>query len=140
LRRAGAWLSAGLGSRAATAFYDLAHEPCEPAVARELLRRSAEAWMNTGEVRRGLEVLQPVLRDLQLAAPARGVFGMVRVIAECAATLMKGASIRDGSRLDALAGERSDTCWVAAKGMLFVDPLPGVDFLVRSLRHGVRSG
>ncbi|MDC0672903.1 protein kinase [Nannocystis sp. ncelm1] len=140
LRRAEAQLAAGLGAQATAAFLDLAADAGAPADARAMQRRAAEAAMVAGDTERGLAILAPVLRQLDLAAPARGLAGALRLAAELSWAALRGRSLRPSPRFDARAAERSDTCWVAAKGLVFIDPLPGLEFLLRSLRHGAHSG
>lgn len=138
-RLAGALQADGRGLAAADTYVELARD-APPAEARTLLRRAAEAAMLAGETRRGLELLVPVLHALGLPPPARGPSGAGRLLTGVLWLVSHGWHLRPGARPDPVEAEHSDTCWVAARGLVFIDPLPGLDFLIRALRHGARSG
>lgn len=139
IRQADALKAAGLGERAADIYLACAATDASPS-AHELRRRAADACMLAGSHRRGLQILAPVLRDQRLAPPAAGFRGVVRLLAALVPAILRRDAARPSERPDPLAAERSDTCWIAGKSLILVEPLAGLDMHFRSLHHAARSG
>ena len=164
-RRADALRAAGLGERAADAYLELADAVAEGEgaaladaarsdagadagsladgagpLARALRREAAAACLTVGALERGLELLAPVLRELDLAPPAAGVRGVARVLGGLIPALLRGDVPGPSARVDPLAAERSDTCWTVATALVFVDPVAGLDMAFRALRYAAASG
>jgi hypothetical protein len=142
LSRADSLFNAGRCSEAAPCFV-AAMTDGEGPDSEQLAARASEAWLLSGHVEEGLAVLAPVLKKRRMAV-RRGVNALFSISKELLWLL--------AARLDRLPsrdphgaerGERdleSDIGWSVAKGLLYVSPLEGMDFLLRSLAAALRGG
>lgn len=140
LRRADDLRAAGLGERAADAYLDLALAPRPPIPPLALRQRAADACLVAGAIDRGLELLAPVLRAQGLAPPVAGVAGVARLVTRALPALFARDPGALPARPDPEAAERCDTCWIAARGLVFVEPVSGLDMAFRAIDEAARSG
>jgi len=111
-----------------------------PAERRSAVRRAAEAFMVGGRIPDGLAALAGVRDELRLPAP-RGAFRTALSVAwNLGALLIGGSEPRRGAPPDPVAIERADMCWSVGKGLAYVLPLDGLDYVLRSVRLALRAG
>jgi len=139
-RLARALREASRGHDAARVFGELAQSARDPAERRARLRAAADAVMTLGAVDQGLLILKPVLDELGIASDSGGVARTLRLAGSALAILTGRTRGIAAARASARAAERFDTTWPLAKALVFVDPLVGLDFMMRALEAAQASG
>ncbi len=110
-------------------------------VGRRCRRHAADQLLLSGEVSRGVAVLDEVLRDFGLGIAGSTTTALARLAWSRARLRLRGRSIARRSRpLSARDRELLDACWSAALGLAMVDPIRGADYQARFLRLALRSG
>jgi len=112
-----------------------------PAVALELRRKAAEQYLVSGHLEDGLRVLRPLLRELGLRDPASARGAVVQLMIGQARIRLRGLEFTPRIASDPPAATlQLDTCWSAAKGLGFIDPLRAAIFAAENLRLSLAYG
>ncbi len=106
-----------------------------------LALRASEAWLLSGHVENGLSVLAPVLAARRLPV-RRGLRAVVAIARQLLWLIASGEGLlaRKSTITTAQLRFEADVSWSAAKGLIYVSPLEGMDFLLRSLGAAIRGG
>jgi alpha-beta hydrolase superfamily lysophospholipase/serine/threonine protein kinase len=138
---ADALAGAGRGPEAARLYLEAVTQ-APPAEWLELRRRAAQAFLISGHIQEGFEVLRVVLGelDLPMARTPRGA--LVSFLLGRARAFLRGTRLRARPGKDLSPAElvRIDTCWSVAVGLALVDPIQGSDFQTRHLLLALRAG
>ena len=140
LREAEALVYAGRCGDAAPRYLDAAALAGRPA-ALELRRKAAEQYLVSGRLAEGLAVLRPLARDLRLPFPESPRGAVLRLLVGILRVRARGLDF--APRQDPLAPAaalRLDSCWSAAKGLMFIDPLRAATFAAEGLRLALAHG
>lgn len=140
LRLARALREAGQGREAARIYQDLARSAPDPATRRARLRAAADALMTIGAVDEGLTVLAPVLAELGIERSEGSALRGLRLVRGALAILLRLRRGVAAKRPDPMAAERFDTTWPIARSLVFVEPMAGLDHMLRALAYGEASG
>ncbi|MBL8970167.1 MAG: hypothetical protein JNK56_06285, partial [Myxococcales bacterium] len=109
--------------------------------ALELRRKAAEQYLVSGRVLDGLAVLRPLARDQGLPFPETPNRAKLRLVLDSARFTLRGIHFSPPTAplapADAL---RLETCWSAAKGLSFIDPLRAATFAGEHLRRCLAHG
>jgi len=136
-RRADSLLRAG-DSRGAARAYEAVAELLPSRLSRALRSLAASAWLQAGDIARGLEALTNVLRAEGLAPPRRGLAAGVAILAELAslalpvAVRVRATTGRDTAQVDLL--------WAGGRGLVLVVPETGLELMLRSAVIARRMG
>jgi hypothetical protein len=142
LSRADALFNAGRCSEAAPCFV-AAMTGAESDRAEQIAARACEAWLLSGHVEEGLAVLAPALRKrgTPLRRGAKAVLAILRELLwlhVARLDRLPSPQLRAEGRTE--LDLEADISWGAAKGLLYVSPIEGTDFLLRSLVAALRGG
>ena len=131
----------GRGPEAARA-YELAAQHAAPDVARDLRRRAAEQLLISGHVEEGLAALDGVLREVGMKIQASPKTALVSFLARAAQLRLRGLGFKERAEaeIDPADLARLDTCFTAASGLTFADPIRAADFQVQHLLLALRAG
>jgi len=138
-RRADALFNAGRSAAAAEAFVAAAHDAREAPRVRP--RRAADAYLLAGRFTEGRELLLPILRERDIAVTRGTVSLLGSIIGQMVSLRLRGTApqpppvTQDDDELAVV-----DACWSLGRALAFVEPLTGVDFVLRSLRRALRTG
>lgn len=138
-RRAEALFNAGRSAAAAQSFILAADGAAD--TRRSLLRRGAEAYLLAGKFAEGTQILGPMLRERKISV-TRGTAPLIgSILGQMLALKFRGAALR-APAVPASEGDLEvvDACWSLGRSLAFVEPLRGVDFVLRSLRGALRTG
>jgi len=138
LRRAKALAAAGRGGEAGELYATFVG--ADPFEGRALRRAAVEAWLNVGQVERGLEVFQPLLRELRMPKLRGGVVGFSRLVRGLGKVAVQGGRLRLATQENRREAERADTCWVGVKGLSMVEPVYALNLMIDGLFHAAASG
>jgi serine/threonine protein kinase/tetratricopeptide (TPR) repeat protein len=135
-----ALFNAGRCSEAALRF-DSALSGAAGEANERLALRASEAWLLSGHVENGLAVLAPVLAKRRLSV-RRGWRAVVAIARQLVWLVTSGEVLLSRKRLPATPQLKfeADVSWSAAKGLIYVSPLEGTDFLLRSLGAAIQGG
>ena len=105
-----------------------------------IARYAAEASMLGGRIPEGVEILDSHLREMNLPGRRGAARTGLSVLLHLAWLLIAGPEPRAGRGADAANLERADLCWSLGKGLAFVLPVDGLDYVLRSIRLALRAG
>ncbi|MBL8969722.1 MAG: hypothetical protein JNK56_04025, partial [Myxococcales bacterium] len=132
---------AGRGAEAAPLF--LAAADAAPAsTANRLRREAAEQYLNHGYLERGLEILQPLLREAGITVPERPRELNAQLVAHTDVIVRRGLKFEEHSEFEIARRDlhRIDLCWVAGKGLLLNDPIRSGVFLAQCTYLALEAG
>ncbi len=139
-RLARALREAGRGNDAARIFAELARTAAVPAEGRAQLRAASDALMTIGAVDEGLALLKPAMVGLGIRVDSGSFARSLRLVGGALGILVGRRKGVAAARTDPVAAERFDTTWPVAKALIFVEPLVGVDYMLRALGYAEASG
>lgn len=137
---------AGRGPDAAEAYQSAADAPGDRPLLKaeelELRRLAAEQLLRCGHIEGGLRAIRQVLADVGMKLEPTPTRALASLLLRRAQVRIRGFSFtpRDESQLSAEQIARLDSCWVAALGLSFVDPIPAADFHARHLLIALKAG
>lgn len=137
-RRAEALFKAGRTAAAGDVFVEAA--TADPPAERALLGRGAEAYLLAGRLEDGRRLLAPLLRahDIPVTpSRARLLGSLLRQLVSLRVSKVSGRTATAVSEADA---EIIDACWSLGKAMIFIEPLPSMNFVLRSLHGALTAG
>jgi len=145
LRRADALAHAGRCADAAWRYLEAANIAARADAGAplplELRRRAAEQYLVSGHLERGLAVLRPLARDLGLTYPETPERAVLHLLLGVLRIRLRGLAFAPRATAGPSAATlRLDTCWSAAKGLAFIDPLRAAGFAAENLRLCLRHG
>lgn len=106
--------------------------------------RASEAWLLSGHLEEGMAMLAPVLAARK-APMRRGLRAMWAIVRQLVWLMASGESMLERPRRPVPASSQAvlafeaDVSWSAAKGLIYVSPVEGTDFLLRSLGAAIRA-
>lgn len=138
-RQAEALFNAGRAAAAGDVF--IAAATADPPAERVLLRRGAEAYLLAGRLDDGRRLLAPLLHahDVPIAPSTTRLLGSLlrQIVALRVGNVAGRPAAAAVSEADA---EMIDACWSLGKAMIFIEPLPSVNFVLLSLRGALAAG
>ena len=136
-----ALVQAGRGAEAAPLFLSAA-DAAPPNIAVRLRREAAEQYLNHGYLDRGLEILQPLLREAGITVPERPRELNAQLVAHTDVVVRRGLKFAEHSEFEIARRElhRIDLCWVAGKGLLLNDPIRSGVFLAQCTYLALEAG
>ncbi|MET0791946.1 MAG: protein kinase [Polyangiaceae bacterium] len=141
VRRAEALAHAGRGIAAADVYLSIA-DKAPPVERTELQRRGAEQLLLSAELERGLQVIQDVLRQIDMRPLRRGIRALLSIAVGRAQVRARGLAYRvqDEARVDAAELARLDASWTISCSLSLIDPVCGADFQNEHLLLALRAG
>lgn len=141
IRRADALSLAGQGFAAADAYLAIAAHSA-PEGALELQRRAAEQLLLSGELNRGLAVVEQVLDALGMRKTVGGTRALPWLLAGRAWLRFRGFShtSRTEKELSREQLAKLDASWIVSRSLGLVDPIRGAEFQTRHLNLALRAG
>ncbi len=106
----------------------------------EMRRRAAEQFLRFGEIDRGLEVLQGVLRAWGMSLPADAAQGLAELRVHRARLLARGLAFDETATRDPNKLRQADACFTAAVGLTMVDTVTASIFITRYLHLALDCG
>ncbi len=138
--RARALFNAGRGAEAGPVFVAAAGLT-DASEGRELRRLAGEAWLTSGQIEAGLEVLVPLAAEVGLnfhraewRAMLSGLSELVRLRFSNVERPALGAPSTPEQMFEL------DLCWTIGRGLGAIQPALGVDFMFRALNRALRVG
>ena len=130
---------------AATAYLDaIPGLPADalPGSAGYLRSRAAEQYLCGGHLDEGLTTLREVIAGVDLRLPATGRAALATLAARRAQLRLRGYRFteRPVSDIELVDRRRLDTCWAAARSLVFVDNLRAAVFHMRHLGLALDAG
>lgn len=140
-RRAEALAAAGRGPEAGEAFLELV-DGARPGEAWRFERRAAMAFLESGHLDRGQELLRRVLAGMGIPVPSSPGRAMASFLAMRARLKIRGLGFqaREPDEVSHRELDRIDACSSAASGIGLADPMEGVVYQVRALLLALASG
>jgi hypothetical protein len=138
--------NAGRGGEAASSFEDAASELDAIDGGRddvlELRRRSADQWVRSGHLDRGVTLLRDILAAVGVSMPRSNGRALAASLVQRARFVLRG--LRSHPRdVPSTVRVRLDACWTAATGLSVVEPIVadglGVRCLIEALQAGART-
>ena len=141
LALAEALANAGRGAEAAEAYLQAA-PGATAADQLECWRRAAEQLLTSGQIERGLEVLETVLGLIGARLPSSSGGALISLLWHRARLRLRGLrwQCRDESEIAPADLVRVETYKAASVGLALVDTIYGSDFGARSLLYALRCG
>ncbi len=136
-----ALVAAGRGAEAAKEYLTAA-DGATGGVALELRRQAAEQLLRSGHRDHGLEVLESVLRAVDMELPKNVQWTLVSLIRRRAVIALRGYRFEETDP-DLIAPKvltQIDVAWTAVIGLGFVDALRAADFQSRHLLFALKAG
>lgn len=125
LRRklADALVSAGRSAEAAPLLLEASATTSRASVSKRLRREAGEHWMLSGALARGLEVLRPLLSELEVGYPDSETAAAQQLSAQLGRLVRRGLAWAERSAMELPSREleRHDLCWSLCKGHMLVD-------------------
>ncbi|MFO0747336.1 MAG: hypothetical protein U1F43_16965 [Myxococcota bacterium] len=142
MRLARALREAGRGRDAARVEGELARSAPTPEERRAHLRAAVDALMVVGAIDEGLAIARDIGAELGLDLGSSGAARALRLAGGALRILLDPTASGQPRRGpgDARARERCDTLWPVARALVFIDPLVGVDAMLRALGEARASG
>ncbi|MEO7590759.1 MAG: hypothetical protein ABI134_06070 [Byssovorax sp.] len=140
IKQADALVNAGRCAAAAPLYLAAASTTMDQ-LGLELRRRSAEQFLVSGHIDRGVQVLRPLLAQLGLAYPSsRGALSSILV--RLAELWLRGLDFREraDAEIDREELLRIDVCQSVAQGLAAVDSIRGAHFALLTLRLALDAG
>lgn len=129
-------------TEAAPMLLALAERTARPSRAEQLRREAGEYYMISGELGRGLEVLQPLLRGAELVYPEGEAVARRQHSEAFAQLVRRGFAWIERSELELPSSElaRHDLWWTLCKGHMLNDIVRGGLFAAQSALHALELG
>jgi hypothetical protein len=124
----------------AVPLYLEAAEAHDPIHSRGLRLRAAEMYMRMGDLRRGSEVVRPILQAIGVHYPITNVgarLALISVLARLRVRSLRRGRIR---RSDPRQYLRIDLCFELGRSLALIEPTRGVALLLRSFWLALESG
>ena len=139
IRRGHALANAGRGHEAADAFLAATADETGPE-ALELRRHAAEQLLCSGQVDRGLALLEETLASVGIRMPRKPISAMAAAALRWAQLGLRGYERPTRASRDPTLLPRTDACWSATVGLGMVDVIRAMYFQALHTSFALRSG